>query len=207
MLLRSFILVFLTFILSTGQAAPLTAVQLKEMLKKYQKDLFLQGQVKQEKLIKELDLRLKSEGLFEIHKSSAQGLTIDWNIKKPENLHVCIEGSTLYIQDSNQKAPIQQDLNKVDDQSQGSFAVLRTLMEMDTDRLLKDFSVYKAKDQLTLESKKVTVHISLNKDDLFKQIKFVEASGDELKIDFVNVKQLKQNASSKKCLERLVSKK
>jgi hypothetical protein len=182
----------------------LNEANLSEMLKKYQKDLFISGQVKQEKWIKDLEITLKSTGVFEIAQLEKTGLLVDWQILKPEPLHICIEDQKIYIKDNQQKNPIEQDLGQMNSQGQGSMVTLKALMASDTTLLFKEFpSVTKTFETLTLKNDKLTVDIKMDESKYIKEIRFAESNGDVLKIEFFNIKKNKKSQLTKKCSARL----
>lgn len=182
----------------------ITEVELKDMLKMYQTDLFIKGAVRQEKWIQELEITIKSEGFFELNKSQKNGFLIDWNIVKPEPLHVCIEGTKILIKDKQQETPIEQDFNNASSQGQYSLSTLKALMEMDIQKLQKDFVFTKKRThELLLKNDKLSVEILINNKKLIQQVKFIEMSGDVLKIEFIDIKKILTLDKFKKCTSRI----
>lgn len=192
------------------QAKTLNKVEIEKLFKRYQSDLHLQGSFKLERFIKELGLSLNSNGVFELSKGSADQLFIDWQIQKPERLHVCIEKDQVYYIIPGQNKVDKKNLKAISQNDLGVMTDLFSLMDFNPQTIEQKYNLTQEKNILILKNKTSQsldekTQITISTDGLVKTVKLYEANQDYTQIEFEKIKALKsmQKNQNQDCLLRL----
>ena len=204
-------IVFLLLICAqSAVAADLPLEKLKSELSVYQKNHSISGQFLQTKFIKELSLKLKSEGHFNVIQQKNKPDFIFWQILKPEEINICITGATLFIQtkNANKSETIEQNLSDIEANDPTGMAKLHSLMIVDSEVLFKKFNITKIKNTLTLKTKNQKdninkIELTLNNNKLIEEVQVFDQNGDILKIQFIKLKKDNAVLKEKKCNELL----
>lgn len=196
-----FILLSLLLIGNAAEGANLNKEEMGSLLKKYQFVGAISGQFEQSKKIKELDITLKSSGIFKVTRDQSTEL-VEWKINKPEEFRICIDSQALYLKDKNMKQPLRHPMDQANTNDPTGFSKLQYIFKNDIESLSKEFAMKKNGNEIILSGKN-TMALTLDKQGFVQRVKITEAQGDESTILFKKVTLDKKARIEKTCQEVL----
>ena len=170
----------------------------KEALLKLNSFAQIEGQFTQVKTLQELDVTIKTEGVFSITKSVANKSLFHWSIKKPNPSFICIDSEGLQISSGaettkKKKIKFSEMGSETNDQILNFFKLLSLNQENAADLFTiekagKGFLLTpKAKEKSLFKS----VKIEINNQGLVENLQVEEKSQDQIAIHFFNLKTKK----------------
>lgn len=165
-----------------------------EILKKMNLKIFknLRGHFEQNKLLKELQVEIKTEGNFEVNRETS---VFHWNVEKPKPSAVCLDKTGVVMDSAGTKKKI--SFAEIGEDSGRQIASLLKLMSSDPKQLIEEFEVTEIKGSQKsfllkpLKPENVffdSAELHVDKAGLVDQIKLIEKSHDELLIQFTQLK-------------------
>jgi hypothetical protein len=173
---------------------------LKKMaLKKFKN---LKGIFAQEKVLKDLNVQIKTEGSFEVDRESS---VFHWNVEKPKPSQVCLDKTGIVMDSAGSKKKI--TFAEIGESSGRQIASLLKLMSSDPKQLVEEFEVSEvvnSKGSYLLKPLKLenvffdSAELHVAQTGLVDKIKIIEKSKDELNIQFSKL-QTDQTRPIKPC--------
>lgn len=185
-----------TSILCLGLSAQmaLAAASHKELLDKMNLKSFesLKGRFIQVKVLSELGVEIKTEGNFLVNRLDPKASVFNWNVEKPSKSQVCLDSKGVVLDSGGKKKKIA--FSEIGQDSSQQMTSLLKLMSLNPSQLGEDFEIKAAGEDYLLTPKKVeavffkTAQIHVNKSGIVDKISVKEKSGDELNIQFSDLK-------------------
>jgi outer membrane lipoprotein-sorting protein len=181
----SFLLVPLCWALAAAET-PVDLQTLQKALKSYQSIDRLDVDFKQTKILKDINLELKSEGHLTV-KAPDQ---VEWKILKPEPMTVTLEQQKITIKSASGTQSYQQAENP-SAQDRESYATLLTWLKLDAGAIAEKYTVtalgknryrFVAKDPHEPMIK--ALEMDMGSDNHVHQLVFDEVSGDQMRLAF-----------------------
>lgn len=160
----------------------------------------LQGQFRQTKKIKDLNIELKSEGKFDLNKSTTAAWIVHWQAMKPKPLLVCIDEVGLVIDSVAGADRKKKNLkfSEVGEKAGSQISKMMRLMTLDLQQQNQDFLIEKSgttkAGTLWLLTPKelgqsffAKAHIQVSQ-GLVRDLVMTEKNGDEMHFEFFNLK-------------------
>jgi outer membrane lipoprotein-sorting protein len=156
----------------------------------------LEGQFKQTKNLKELDLEIKTEGDFKVLRPTETASVFYWNILKPKPSHICIDEVGILIDsaDGNPEKKKNLKFSEVGKETGDQIVSLLKIITMDPNKIDEEFAVQKGANNYVLTPKKKeaaffeSATLSVNAKGLVQQVTILEKSQDQIRIEFLNLK-------------------
>ncbi|HRO66387.1 MAG TPA: outer membrane lipoprotein carrier protein LolA [Pseudobdellovibrionaceae bacterium] len=156
----------------------------------------LQGEFRQSKALKALDVEIKTEGRFRVIRLGSGKHVVHWRIEKPKPSTVCLdpEGIVLESATGGKKSLRMAEIGREVGEQMGS---LFGLLGLEPDQVQKDFQVRKKGAGFLLtpkDSEKFffeTVELELDSVGLVKRMILTEKNKDEMRLSFVKLKMQK----------------
>jgi outer membrane lipoprotein-sorting protein len=182
-------------LLSHAQEKQLDATDLAKQLQSYKSVKSLEATFKQTKSFKDMTVKLKSEGHFQLDRKNQK---VVWEILKPSRLKVLLGKDEIRIEAESQKEHVIRRNEIGNDKAVQSLAALVTWLEMDPSKLIDQYSVFQQGISRFHFVPKTSgffksVDVALNSKGFVTQMVIHEASGDEILIDFGEPKVRVQN--------------
>lgn len=177
----------------------------KELLKKMNLKSFesLKGRFVQVKILSELEVQIKTEGNFLVNRKDPKASVFNWNVEKPSKSQVCLDSKGVVLDSGGKKKKI--SFSEIGQDSGQQMTSLLKLMSLDPGQLDEDFHIKPAGEDYLLTPKKPesvffqTALIHVSSAGIVDKISVKEKSGDELNIQFSNLKTEKAK-DSKACV-------
>ncbi|UYL09604.1 outer membrane lipoprotein carrier protein LolA [Bdellovibrio sp. SKB1291214] len=154
----------------------------------------LTGQFKQSKILKELDVEIKTEGRFQVLRPTPEKSVFHWNITKPKPSNICIDGVGIVVDSGMPPQRKNLKFSEVGKEAGDQIASLLKIITMNQNRITEEFVVQKQGAQYLLTPKNLekaffeTATLDINKDGLVKNVLIKEKSKDEIRIEFLDMK-------------------
>ena len=116
-------------------AAPVDSAQLKRALAKYQAMSSLEVPFKQTKTLKDIQMKLESEGLLKVQLPNK----VEWKITKPQALEMTLDQDRITIQSDGKKDTFRASEGSGKDQR--AFRDLLNWLRLDAEALQKDYDI------------------------------------------------------------------
>jgi hypothetical protein len=200
-------LIFLVFcvvaqssVAATQGESPLKDMKLADFAK-------LTGQFKQSKILKELDVEIKTEGRFQVLRPTAESSVFHWDIVKPKPSNICIDSVGIVVASGTPPKRKNLKFSEVGKEAGDQIASLLKIITMNQDRIAEEFVIQKQGAQYLLTPKNLpqaffeTATLDINKEGLVKNVLIKEKSKDEIRIEFLDMKtQAAAIAKDEKCV-------
>lgn len=184
-MIRLFILLQAALFLNAADVTKsVNSAELAEKLKQYRSIATISAPFKQKKTFKDIDMVLKSEGQFELSRTSK---TVTWQVLKPSPLKVILNGVEVKMigPESTQTFKISEIGG---DKAMKSLTSLVAWLELDAEKLTRDYGVSQlGPDKFRFVPKTDTfgeLDMQLNPKGFLTKLEIHERSGDKLEIDF-----------------------
>ena len=196
------IIATLAFIQILAVTAAATEPVSKEVFLKLNSFAEIQGQFTQVKTLQELDVTIKTEGLFSIAKSVSNKSLFHWNIKKPTSSFVCIDSEGLQISsESTDKSTTakkkQIKFSEMGTETNDQILNFFKLLSLNQENAAELFTIQRSGTGFLLTPKDKekslfkAVQIEINKQGLVDNLVVEEKSQDKITIHFFNMKTKK----------------
>lgn len=176
----------------------LTPEMASSTFKKFTGPTLLTGSFQQIKIIKDIDVTLKTSGQFKIQKTTPENVTIFWQIEKPQPMKVCITPENIVMDNPLLKKKTTLKLGEISDQDGSGLSKLVHLLKLDPVEITSQFNIKldndsklkaiiypKQKDSYSFVSAKLELDGNKN----LKQINLLENNNDTLEIKFIKTKE------------------
>lgn len=174
----------------------------KDVLIKLNSFAQIQGQFTQVKTLQELDVTIKSEGLFSITKFVSNKSLFHWSIKKPTSSFICIDSEGLQISsepaDKSTTAKKKQiKFSEMGTETNDQILNFFKLLSLNQENAAELFTIERSGQGFLLTPKDKekslfkTVQIEINKQGLVDNLIVEEKSQDKIAIHFFNMKTKK----------------
>lgn len=179
-----FILAMQCMLSSAGASSAFDAVALKRVLSKYQSMSSLQVAFKQTKTLKDIQLKLESEGVLKVQLPNK----VEWKITKPQPLEMMLDQETITLSSDGKTSVFRMSEGSTKDQR--AFHAMLNWLRLDADALLKDYDVTElGKNRYRFAAKKgdtgmKALIMTVNKNGHVETLTFEEIAGDEILIRF-----------------------
>ncbi len=131
---------FLLFIQCISSwATPVDASQLKKALAKYQAMTKLEVPFKQTKTLKDIQLKLESEGVLKVQLPNK----VEWKVTKPQALEMILDQDKITLKSEGGEDTLRATDASAKDQR--AFRDMLNWLRLDADALVKDYEVSQAK--------------------------------------------------------------
>ncbi|MBL7672456.1 MAG: outer membrane lipoprotein carrier protein LolA [Bdellovibrionaceae bacterium] len=167
----------------------------------------LSGRFHQNKVLKELDVKIQTSGQFHINRPDSENTIVHWNLEKPKKSQICIDKEGLVIDAMTGAASGKKRMNfsEVGREAGDQIVSLTKLMTMDFRDAEKDFLIEKKGKVFILKpiNEKASffesAELELNPEGFIKNIEIKEKSQDEINIQFSGFK-VSQSLKGEKCI-------
>jgi len=182
--LKFIFILLIQCIWSTQAASPVAPAELKTALAKYQAMASLEVPFKQIKTLKDIQLRLESEGILKVQLPNR----VEWKVLKPQPLEMVLEQDKVTVKSDGKEDTFRASEGSAKDQR--SFHDLLNWLRLDADALTRDYQVsrlspnryrFVAKNP---DSVIKALNMDLSKAGHLQKLTFEEAAGDEIRIEF-----------------------
>ncbi|MBC7370794.1 MAG: outer membrane lipoprotein carrier protein LolA [Bdellovibrionaceae bacterium] len=156
----------------------------------------LEGRFQQSKLLRELDLEIKTTGNFQVLRPKGRPSVFYWNIVSPKPSKICIDDVGIVINKKNLK------FSEVGAETGDQISGMLKIITMDSAKIEESFLVEKKNNQLFLTPKNLessffnSATLTLNNKNLVDDVLLIEKSKDQIHIHFsdlkVNIKKIAQ---------------
>lgn len=156
----------------------------------------LQGEFRQSKSLKALDVEIKTEGRFQVIRPGPGKHMVHWMIEKPKPSQVCLDTEGLVLESASglKKSLRMAEIGREVGEQMGS---LFGLLGLDPTQVQKDFDIRKkgAGFELTPKDAKrfffETVELELDSAGLVRRMVLNEKNQDRMRVDFLKLKTRK----------------
>gem|GEM_PF-6503089 len=170
--------------LSAPAATPVDVNQLKKALAKYHAMATLEVPFKQTKTLKDIQLKLESEGVLKVQLPNR----VEWKVNKPQALDMVLEQDKVTLKSDGKEDTFRASEGSAKDQR--AFHDLLNWLRLDAEALMKDYDVTEVgKNRYRFTAKKAdmgmkALTMNLNKNGHVETLTFEEIAGDEIVIRF-----------------------
>lgn len=169
---------------SVWAVQPVTVEDLRSALKKYQGMTNLEVDFKQIKTLKDMDIKVESEG----HMSIEMPDLVRWQMTKPSSMKVELNRDHITIESASAKNNV--DTAQIPVAQRQEFLNMFNWLKLDADAIAKSYSVTKTgRDAYTFAANDSgamfkSLDMTLDKDGHVKDMRFKEKSDDEMFLRF-----------------------
>lgn len=148
----------------------------------------LEGRFQQKKLLRELDLEIKTSGTFEVRRPKTGPAVFYWSILAPKPSKICIDDVGILMNGKNLK--FTEVGTEVGDQISGMLKIIT----MDPAKIADSFDIEQKGQRLVLRPKKPassffeSATLTLDSKGLTKDVVLTEKSKDQIQIEFSGMK-------------------
>lgn len=166
----------------------------------------LQGAFEQVKKLKDLDVEIRSSGSFEIFRPKGSSPVIHWDLRKPSETKICIDGQGIFVEKSQgaTRKSHSVDFDEAGKKTGEQLRVLTNLLAFDLRALEKMFGIVRLANALTVTPKKPaeaffeSATVLVDAKGFAKQVSIQEKTKDELTIVFSNVSDVSSKSGNLK---------
>jgi hypothetical protein len=156
----------------------------------------LMGRFKQKKILKEMDVEIKTEGHFQVLRQGPSASIFRWDIEKPKPSHICIDSVGIVIDSGEGEMRKKKNLkfSEVGKEAGDQIASLLKIITMDQSKIADEFDIQKQGKVFVLTPKNkegaffASSTLDVGKSGLVQSVVIQEKSKDEIHIDFVDMK-------------------
>lgn len=187
-----------------------TLKALEPLKKHYSNDLYLSGKFIQENYLSDLGVTLDSSGEFQLYKMNKNEAIIDWHIKSPEDLHVCLFNQTAFIKDIGSSKITEYTLSDAGGKNQNKVSKLLSFLNMDTTIIAESFDAELKGQKITLSPKPdekdvKKIVIQFDKNQIINQVEFTEPNNNVLTVKYRDVVKSKPPISFVKDCKQILN--
>jgi hypothetical protein len=167
----------------------------------------LEGRFQQTKLLKELDLEIKTEGDFQVLRQPQNASVFRWNIQKPKVSKICIDSVGILIDSADGDPAKKKNLkfSEVGKEAGDQIASLLKIITMDQGKIGEEFEITPQGKTYLLTPKDPakaffqSANLEINGKGLAEKVTIREKSQDEIRIRFTDLKTSNTPAKEQKC--------
>jgi len=156
----------------------------------------LNGKFKQTKILKELNVEIKTEGRFQVLKQGKDASIFRWDIVKPKPSKICIDSLGIVMDSADGDPAKRKNLkfSEVGKEAGDQIASLLKIITMDQNKIGDEFTIEKQDKLFVLSPKNKdgaffeTATLDINKAGLAQNVMIKEKSQDEIQIHFSDLK-------------------
>lgn len=170
----------------SSNLTPVEPAKLQKILNFYKSISSMEVDFKQTKTLKDIDLKLQSEGTLKV----VPPKFVQWKILKPEPLTVELEDQKITIQSSSKTQTFSQSEGP-SAQDRKSFSRMLSWLKMDAQAIAEGYDIWQSGEsryRFTSKDEKepavTALDMQLDKSGYVTMLKIEEASGDEIQIHF-----------------------
>ncbi len=169
---------------ATSILTPVGKAELQRVLGKYQAMSSLEVSFKQTKTLKDIQLKLESEGVLKVQLPN----TVEWKIQKPQPLEMLLDKDVIKLKSDGKESIFHASEGSAKDQR--AFHDLLNWLRLDASAILENYNVVQeGKNRYRFHAKNSasgmkSLVMNLNRIGHVETLSFEELAGDEIAIRF-----------------------